>query len=92
MIRAGRSTDPPVVVGYAALFYNAIDPGTEYLLYEDIVERIMPGCFDRACREDDVRALFNHNIDFVLGRSSSRTLTLSVDNRQMKMDRFNRGH
>lgn len=74
-----RGTDPPVVVGYAAPFYNAVDPTTEYQLAENLSERIMPGCFDRACREDDVRALFNHNVDFIMGRTASGTLKLSVD-------------
>jgi HK97 family phage prohead protease len=74
-----RGTDPPVIVGYAAPFWRQGDPGTEYRLYDDLVERIMPGCFDRACREDDVRALFNHNVDFVHGRLGAGTLALSVD-------------
>jgi HK97 family phage prohead protease len=43
------------------------------------VERIMPGCFDRALKEDDCRALFNHNVDFILGRQSAGTLMLSLD-------------
>jgi HK97 family phage prohead protease len=53
---------------------------TEYWLWDDIVERIRPGAFDRAIREQqDVRALFNHSMDWVLGRTKSGTLRLSVD-------------
>jgi uncharacterized protein len=44
-----------------------------------MVERIMPTTFDRALREDDVRALFNHDPNFILGRLSAGTLKLSVD-------------
>jgi HK97 family phage prohead protease len=72
-------TDLPVIAGVAAPFYKPGDPGTEYQLYEDLTERIMPGCFDRALKEDDCRGLFNHNVDFILGRCSAGTMKLSVD-------------
>lgn len=40
----------------------------------------MPGCFDRAIREDSQCAcLFNHNPDAILGRVASGTLKLSTD-------------
>lgn len=69
-----------VIVGYAAVFYRADDPGTEYQLYEDMYERIMPGAFDAAIREPDVvRALTNHDENWLLGRSDQGTLRLSVD-------------
>src|SRR5262245_48535456 len=72
-------TEPPYIVGYAATFYKADDPRTQFQQYEDLVERILPGAFDRALREDDVRGLFNHEVGFVLGRVSSGTLKLSAD-------------
>jgi HK97 family phage prohead protease len=67
--------------GYAAVFYNPADPqGTEYELYPGYVERIMPGAFDRAIREkQDVRGLFNHDVNNLLGRTTSGTLSLSID-------------
>lgn len=74
---------PARIAGYAAVYYNGADPGTEYELFRygnySAVERLMPGCFDRAAREDDVRALFNHAPDNVLGRCKAGTLRLSVD-------------
>lgn len=71
---------PTVVTGYGAVFYRADNPGTEYWLYNDLVERIGRTSFDRALREkDDVRALFNHDVNQIMGRSSSGTLRLSVD-------------
>ncbi len=79
-----RGTDPPTVTGYAAVFWVPDDPGTEYPLYEDVVERIAPGCFDRAVQEDDVRALFNHDPNCVLGRTTSGTLTLTVDGKGLR--------
>lgn len=72
--------DPPVISGYAAVFYNADDPGTEYELWDCMVERIASGAFDRALREaHDARGLFNHDANMLLGRVSSGTLKLSVD-------------
>ena len=69
---------PTKVFGYAAVYYNGT-PDTEYVLWDDLVERIMPGAFDRAIREDDVRCLFNHDPSEILGRTASKTLRLSVD-------------
>lgn len=73
---------PATIAGYGAVFYDAADPGTEYRLWQDTFERIAAGAFDGAIKPDaDVRSLFNHNENFVLGRtvSSPSTLSLSVD-------------
>jgi HK97 family phage prohead protease len=73
---------PKVITGYGAVFYNANDPGTEYRLWQDYYERIMPGAFDRALREDDVRSMFNHDSNQLLGRRANKqndTLRISVD-------------
>ena len=75
-----RSDDAKMIVGYAAVFYDASDPdGTQYELWEDTYERIHPGAFDAAIQEDDVRGLANHNDTWLLGRGKSGTLRLSVD-------------
>lgn len=76
----------PVIVGYAAVFYKPDDPGTRYRLWHDCEERIMPGAFDRALRECDPLALFNHGRSAVLGRLSSGTLRLSVDERGLRYE------
>lgn len=68
-----------VIVGYAAVFYDSDDPGTEYRLWEDTYERVMPGAFDEALREDDVRGLANHEVTWLLGRTKAGTARLSVD-------------
>jgi len=86
-IRVTRADDAksdvmPQISGYAAVFYDENDSGTEYQMWDDVVERIMPGAFDEAlARPDDVRGLFNHDPDHILGRTASGTLTLSVDER-----------
>lgn len=70
----------PLVYGYGSVFYRADDPGTEYWLFKDLVERIGRPSFDRALKEkDDTRALFNHDPNQIMGRTTASTLRLSVD-------------
>lgn len=44
------------------------------------VERVKPTAFNKTIREADVRALWNHDPQYVLGRSGAGTLELSIDN------------
>jgi HK97 family phage prohead protease len=81
-----REDGKPVIVGYAARYYDPADPGTEYRLWSDVVERIAPGAFDRAIAEDDVRGLFNHRAEFVLGRKAAGTLRLSTDAKGLRYE------
>jgi HK97 family phage prohead protease len=68
------------IEGYAAMFFDPADRGTEFRLSPDMVERIGPTAFDDAlAREDDVVGLFNHDSNFPLGRTSAGTLRLTVD-------------
>lgn len=68
------------ITGYAAVFYRAGDAATEYRMWDDYVERLMPGCFDRALSEQhDARGLFNHDSNCLLGRVANGTCSLSVD-------------
>ncbi|HEX4612079.1 MAG TPA: HK97 family phage prohead protease [Urbifossiella sp.] len=85
-LQARADGKPSTITGYAAVFYDPSDPGTEYRLYDDLVERIMPGAFDRALREDDVRGLFNHDDNLILGRTAAGTMRLSVDRRGLKYE------
>lgn len=84
-VRKSADGETDVICGYGAVFYNAADPGSEYSLWYDIIERILPGAFDRALREDDVRCSLNHDLNFILGRRnptaalSENTLRLSLD-------------
>lgn len=43
------------------------------------VERVMPGAFTKTLGEADIRALYNHDENLVLGRNKSGTLELSED-------------
>ena len=73
------------LVGYAAVFYRADDSGTEFWLWDNYVERIMPGAFDEVA-QDDVRALFNHDPSRVLGRAASKTLSLVSDDTGLRYE------
>lgn len=69
----------PVVVGYASVFYRAGDPATQYEILPDLVERIMPGAFDEAIKQDDVRGLVNHDPNQLVGRTKAKTCRLAID-------------
>lgn len=81
-VRAKGEKEPTVITGYAAVF----DEPTVILMrngkggYTEVVEEIAPGAFDDVM-EDDVRALFNHDPNFILGRNTAGTLRLFVDER-----------
>lgn len=69
------------ISGLAAVFYDG-SPDTEWSIMRNAVERIMPHAFDFVLQQaQDVRALFNHSLDIVLGRCSANTLTLTTTDR-----------
>ena len=71
--------DNTQIVGHASVFFDGSEE-TQFRLDEDFVERVDKKAFNGAlARGDDVRALFNHNPESVLGRSTSGTLRLRVD-------------
>lgn len=73
-VRQATEDEPPVIRGYAALYDVETDLGY-------CREVIRPGAFTAALKRDDVRALFNHDPSFVLGRTKSGTLLLDEDAR-----------
>jgi HK97 family phage prohead protease len=75
------------ITGYASVFYREGDASTEYELWNGAKERIDRNAFNRALKEGhDVRALLNHDPNYLLGRTTSDTLSLSVDKRGLKYD------
>ncbi len=73
------------IYGLAAVFYDPDDPGTEYQLWRDTVERIDPAAFDRALKEaDDVVGLFNHESSQLMGRTTADTLELKKSARGLE--------
>lgn len=82
-----RGDGKSVLAGHAAVFYREGDAATEYQLGKDLVERIARNAFDEAIAGgDDARALLNHDPNHVLGRRSSGTLRLSVDERGLRYE------
>ena len=67
------------MVGHAAVFGEATDICG---CFNEIIE---PGAFKSSIKKDDVRALWNHNPDYVLGRNTSGTLKLSEDETGLKV-------
>jgi len=68
------------MVGHAAVFDS---------LSQDLggfFEEIRSGAFAEAVVSDDVRALFNHDPNYVLGRNTSGTLKLGEDVRGLSID------
>lgn len=64
--------------GYAAVF----DSLSEVLGYwEQFREKVAPGAFSASIKDNDVRAFWSHNPDFVLGRTGNKTLTLEEDSK-----------
>lgn len=49
-------------------------------------ERIKPGAFAKTIQEADIRALWNHNADYVLGRTRAGTLGLEEDDLGLRVD------
>lgn len=69
----GEEGQPARIVGHGAVFNKRSE-----MIMGMFKEEIAPGAFDDVLG-DDVRALFNHDANFVLGRTRSQTLELSVD-------------
>lgn len=65
---------PGVIVGHAAVFGAISEHGP-------FRERVARGAFANTIRTDDIRALFNHDPNIVLGRRRAGTLSLREDER-----------
>ena len=78
-----RASGQTAIVGYAAVYNRlSLDLGG------GLREVILPGAFDKVLQRQrgrqDVVAVFNHDINIVLGRTSSGTLELSSDDKGLK--------
>jgi uncharacterized protein len=79
--RDGTEHGPIIISGYAAVFNSKTSIGD---FFEEV---IAPGAFARTISENgDIRALFNHNWDHVLGRTKNGTLKVEEDTRGLKFE------
>ncbi len=75
------------LIGYAAKFNAESEPLSDPYSGQAFVEIIAPGAFARTLRESpDVRALFNHDTNCVLGRVKSGTLRLAEDETGLRFE------
>lgn len=75
-----EADSPSKIIGYAAVF----DSFSEDL--GGFKEIIRKGAFQDSLTTDDIRALWNHNPDYVLGRNRSGTLRLLEDDKGLKIE------
>lgn len=75
--REGKS---PRIVGHAAVF-NSLSGNLGGWF-----EQILPGTFKEAIEKDDVRGLFNHDPNYILGRNRSGSMTLREDARGLAFE------
>lgn len=77
-LRVGAGEDnAPVIEGRAAVYNRWTDLG----YFREMIE---PGFFESVLK-DDVRALWNHNADLVLGRTKNKSLVLDDDERGLNV-------
>jgi len=83
------SNELPPITGMAAVYFDPANPdGTQYYLRSaaanqpEVVERIKPGIFDGMIGDmHDIEARQDHDPALFLGRTSSKTLTVTLNER-----------
>ncbi len=76
-LEGGKGGENRTVTGYAAVFNSpSEDMG--------FIEYIEPGAFREAIPKSDVRALFNHDPNYILARTASGTLKIEEDERGLR--------
>jgi len=79
-VRAGDGEGAsPKITGYAAVFNELSEEMWGFR------EMIAPGAFDDVL-ENDVRATYNHDSNYILGRSSAGTLQINQDDTGLKVE------
>jgi HK97 family phage prohead protease len=68
------------IEGHAAVFNKNSAPMWGF------VEQVAKGAFTRSIKEDDVRALFNHDPNLILGRNTAGTLRLAEDDEGLAVE------
>lgn len=74
-LRINEETDG-VIVGHASVFNSWSETLGSIFPFKEIVRK---GAFTETIEKDDIRALFNHDPNYVLGRNKAGTLSLEED-------------
>lgn len=82
-VRDGEDGTPATIVGYPIVFnqQTLIDG-----LFSRFMEQVSAKAFTKTLKEGDIRALFNHDPNMVLGRNTSKTLKLRPDDYGVYME------
>lgn len=78
-MRDGENGSTPRIVGHASVFEQPQDLGY-------FIETVKKGAFSKTIVNDDIRALFNHDANLVLGRNRAGTLNLREDDTGLWME------
>ena len=70
----------PKLVGHGSVF------NTETVIAGRFREKVEPGAFRDSVKEDDIRVLFNHDANYVLGRQSAGTATVVEDGNGLRYE------
>ena len=81
-VRAGDNGQPRLA-GHASVFDQPAEIGGWFGGFTEIVRK---GAFTKTIREADVRALWNHDPNWVLGRNKAGTLSLAEDDKGLAID------
>lgn len=79
-MRLADDGESPKITGHAAVFNKLSENLGGYR------EKIAPGAFARTIETADIRGLFNHDPNFVLGRTQSETLRLKEDRKGLAIE------
>lgn len=84
-VRVIGSDEGPTISGYAAVF-NAPSETLSDPFGLTWTERIKRGAFSKTLQEQDVRALVNHDPNYVLGRNRAGTLQLKENSKGLQVE------
>ena len=76
------NSDSPLIEGHAAVFDQWSEALGGMFPFKEKVSR---GAFKESIKKDDIRALFNHDPNYVLGRNKAGTLELEEDDIGLKV-------
>jgi HK97 family phage prohead protease len=80
-IRKVDDTGKRTIAGYAVLWDKLSLP-----IYGSFRERVRSGAFKKSLSENNVRSLWNHNSDMVLGSTKAKTMRLSEDEKGLRFE------